>query len=215
VFRPTASTCPSCQTLGGSAGGSVSFELCVSQLGPLRVARLPAVFRPRVEFARQRSLYAHHLRATRPSAPSSLRPALPVPRGRRPPSLPACRPSGHVMLGACNRPAFVVGLRLTQRSSGHPTAARVCMLLHHLWRRWLPLTSTLERSQVFESSPFTVALHLWPRSARAVRPSALNATLRDRPAKTVGSGTSLARVAGVVTPGYRSLRARSQQLGRF
>jgi hypothetical protein len=77
-----------------------------------------------------------------------------------------------------------------------------------------PSCQTLERSQAFESSSFTVALHVWPRSAPTVRPSAASARSSHRPAGTVDSGTSLARVADVVVSGYRSLRARSQELGR-
>jgi hypothetical protein len=175
AFRPTASKHPSCQTLGGSACGFVSVDLGMSRLEALRAARLPAVFRPRAELARHRSLYAHHLRATRPSSPASCRPALPVPRDRRPPSLPACGPFGHVMLGACNPTAFAVGLRLTQRSSGQPTAAHVCVLLHHLRRRWLPLTSTLGGSACgsvsFELCVFLLA---------ALRAARLPAVFRPR-----------------------------------
>jgi hypothetical protein len=105
------------------------FEVGASQLAASSAARPRAVVRPRSLLARNRSLPLHNLRGLSVGFAILVCQALSVPRGRRPPSLPAYGPCDHVMLGACNRPAFAVGLRLTQRSSGYPTAANVLCAL--------------------------------------------------------------------------------------
>jgi hypothetical protein len=48
-----------------------------------------------------------------------------------------------------------------------------------------PSCQTLERSLAFESWSFTVPLHVWPRSALAVRPSAASVRSSHRPAETL------------------------------